>query len=223
VSTGRFMACWAVLQGLAWALSWGLFWTFVFPMAVMSAWSFTLLSVSSIALAGLLQGVAGSRLLARHRRPVRTWVRADFLGAAVGAVLAHLATKGIVDGLLPLLGGASLPAWFGAAAGLVFAVTLGGIVGFAEALALWGRRWPKSGLVWLPGRVLVAVLGAAAGETLGILAPAPGWSGEPGPQLLLGARLALAGLLIGSIEGAGIAWLLDRCEFKRAPDEAPRT
>jgi hypothetical protein len=133
---------------------------------------------------------------------------------------------GAVERLFELLrsglaAGASPPAWYGWVSGLSWAVSQSLSFAVAEAFALWGRRWPPEWRIWIVGKLVVRALAYGASSVLRSLLSA---------ALLLDVDLGLPyGLIMaavnvcsGAIDGAGTAWLLDRCAFRREAEEAPR-
>jgi hypothetical protein len=155
-----------------------------------------LVHVLNMLAAGWLQ----SRILARHRRPLRHWTLATFLGLLSGAILGVL-TNWQSLGLVGLLGQ-------GVLADVIRTLTLSGTaaacLGAAQALVIWGRRWTSDTFLWLTGLFVVHV--AAGAMTFMIWRAA-----VPATPALW---YSLAPLLSAAVVGAGAAWLLERIVFR---------
>jgi hypothetical protein len=199
-------------------LNWGILYTFIFTFMVgLNGQAFTYVTVG---ITSLLIGLVGSGLLKRYRRPVPRWTLAVMAGSLAGTFVGMTALNRLYQAVAGMWGGAQVPAWLNWGLGAVWGTTHALLLAGAQGLALWGRRWPPTALIWIPGAVALAIVGTAVAAVYQDLVPfVPDMSG--GLQWSFGLRLAGQGLLAGAIEGAGTAWLLDRCEFKRPETPTP--
>ena len=141
-----------------------------------------------------------SRIIARHRNPLRLWTLATFLGILAGSVLGYLSARQAMSVTVSL--GQGMPADM--LRTLAGSVTVAACLGAAQALTIWGRRWTSDTLLWLTG-LLVLCAGADMTRFLLLKTAAPHTPG---------LWLSLTHLLSAALVGAGTAWLLDRLVFR---------
>lgn len=117
-------------------------------------------------------------VLARLRRRVRGWIWAELAVMPAGLVVYF----------------GEPPAFLGEAARTIaYAASSTLLSATAQALALWGRRWPPTWMLWLAGRLAITIpLSAAA------------------------LAVEHVGVSIGQalVSAAATAWLLDRLAFR---------
>ena len=150
----------------------------------------------------LAAGWFQSRILSRHRTPLRWWTLATALGALAAGILGYLTPREALGVVGPAAQG-RLSDWIQT---LTWSATGAACLGTAQAFAIWGRRWTSDTLLWLTGLLLVRVLASA-------LPPLFHAAAESGASFPLLSRLVVP-LLSAALAGAGTAWLLDRIVFR---------
>jgi hypothetical protein len=138
-----------------------------------------------------------SIVLARHRRRVPGWVWAAIAAHVAGYLLYYSVSRGMA-GLMPAGQGLAQILWT-----LILGTTWPLAFSVAEAVALWGRRWPPSWILWVAGRICVALILAGAALAVNRIPGAP-------TSVIVQAFLPLAYALPAA---AAMAWLLDRAVF----------
>lgn len=143
---------------------------------------------------------AQSQVLRRHGRPVFRWTFHVGTGTILVALFftaLRLSSESAVR-LLPaqVRGHAA----FDPALYLISAALLGLAGAALIGAAVWGRRWPRTWMIWFAGRV-------AAGLLVGAAAYALGWTLEPDSPMTAVAGIAV---LQGAADAAATAWLLWR-------------
>jgi hypothetical protein len=150
-------------------------------------------------------------VLTRHRRPVPGWTAA----VVVGQVLAWAAGYSLsrqFHQFVGSFGAVRLPSWWGWAFFAVLTTSTAFVLAVAQAVGLWGRRWPPAWRLWLGGRLalgLAIVLTLLAAESAGL-------------RVLFHESFAVDGAC-RCVEAAGTAWLMDRLVFRpSASSRSPR-
>lgn len=205
------MAVWALAQGLALGLAtW-----------VCQSWRFRMYSndgeyalmLYEAGLGGLLLGVGGHGLLRLTRSRVPAWSGSTLAGSVIGTIAGYASGLAVAgQGVRTEL---DRQPWFSPLPLLVFAVSLGIVLAAFQAAALWKFLRPRSALLWLAGAGVFSFLAALARWTLRDLENLRHWEIRGEVDWAWGFRVAVISFAGGLLQGAGTAWLLDRCVFKR--------
>jgi len=162
-------------------------------------------AAAGVALVGLLQW-----LVLRNARPQlrwTSWVLATVLGQvaatfAVGAIVVAPLLLGALQGVVSRMGGPGLQLASKLAAGAV----LGVVVGLAQWLVL--RRHVRTAGWWI-------VAAASANAIAAVMPPVSTLDTDLGTSAALIADRLFYGLVVGSVTGAALAWLLWRSRVAR--------